>query len=243
MLSWVTSWWSSGTFTGPARNAPNNGVDIKKFFDQRPKQVITVTSVEIQTTLKGLKKAETNAVPPASNKPPIMKEFDSVFDQGYKEYFVVLKKQREIISDKVESKAEVLAKLRKKPIVLPKEPIITKTPYIRNKSSVSANPAQPIIGPMTQSDVATQQTPAIALSVPAPSDSSSIPQNCSIAGLMTQSDAATEQIPVVALSVTDVSPAPIPQNCLASIETPSLNIDVTFSKEEIAAELVEFEDV
>ena len=188
MLSWVTSLWSSGSFTGPARNAPNNGVDIKKLFDQRPKQVIAVSNVQIQTTLKGLKKTETNSVPPISDKPEIMKEFDCVFDHGYREYFIFLKNQRD--NQQSLNKTQALEKLRKKPVIPPKS--------VNIKSKLGTNKTQPAIAKQT---VDAQQTPAIALSVPAQSNS----------------------------------------HMVSSIDTP--NINESFSKEEIAAELVEFQDI
>lgn len=95
LLDWVSSLWlSSGSFTGPARNAPNNGIDIKKLFDQRPTQVITLTQEQVQIELKKLRPTKTNAIPPISHKPPIMQEFDDVFNQGYKNYFEILRNKR-----------------------------------------------------------------------------------------------------------------------------------------------------
>jgi hypothetical protein len=95
MFGWVTSWWSTGSFTGPARNAPNDGKNIKAIFDQRPKQVMVVTEEEIGTIRKGLKKTQINAMPPKSQKPPIMAELDNVFGQGNMSYFEMLRKRRE----------------------------------------------------------------------------------------------------------------------------------------------------
>ena len=91
--NWVSSWWSVGSFTGPARNAPNNGIDIKKLFDQRPKQVILLSADEVKQELKKLRPTKINAIPPISNRPPIMQEFDNVFNQGYKQFFEA-RKQR-----------------------------------------------------------------------------------------------------------------------------------------------------
>ena len=96
MLSWVTTWWSAGSFTGPARNAPNNGIDIKKLFDQRPTQVMTLTQAEVIKEREKLRPTKINAIPPISNRPPIMQEFDDVFTQGYKEYFEFLRKKRQV---------------------------------------------------------------------------------------------------------------------------------------------------
>ena len=93
MLGWVGSWWSVGSFTGPARNAPNDGINIKKLFDQRPKQVITLSEAEVKQELKKLRPTKINAVPPLTHKPPIMQEFEDVFANGYKNYFEARKKR------------------------------------------------------------------------------------------------------------------------------------------------------
>ena len=94
MLNWVSSWWSVGSFTGPARNAPNNGIDIKKFFDQRPTQVISLSAEEVKQELSKLRPTKINAIPPLCVKPPLMAEFDNVFNTGYKEYFEARKRKR-----------------------------------------------------------------------------------------------------------------------------------------------------
>jgi len=91
MFNWISCFWSDGSFTGPARNAPNNGIDIKKIFDQRPLQVICVSESQIKTELSKLRKTTINAIPPLLHQPPIMKEFDNVFSQGYKQYFIARK--------------------------------------------------------------------------------------------------------------------------------------------------------
>ena len=66
MIAWVSSFWSSATFTGPASNAPNNVINIKLLFDQRPKQVISLSKEEIKTSLKSLRKTIVNAIPSLS---------------------------------------------------------------------------------------------------------------------------------------------------------------------------------
>lgn len=91
MSSWVDylkSWVSTDViYGGPARNAPNGGVNIRVILDQRPKQVMCVDQDTVVSTLKSLKKTIINAQPPISNKPPLMKDFDNVFEMGYKEFF------------------------------------------------------------------------------------------------------------------------------------------------------------
>jgi hypothetical protein len=94
MFGWLTSWWTTEGMYGPARNAPAGGINIKLFLEQRPTQVIIVSGEEILTIRNGLRKTEINAVPPISNKNPIMKEFDDVFSQGYQQFFQKRKQQR-----------------------------------------------------------------------------------------------------------------------------------------------------
>lgn len=96
MFGWVTSWWSAGSFTGPARNAPNDGKNIKELFDQRPKQVMILTQEQVVTIRMNLRKTRTNATPPLSQKPPIMAELDTVFGQGNDSYFDMVRKRREV---------------------------------------------------------------------------------------------------------------------------------------------------
>lgn len=88
MSSWL-SWFTGNSliFSGPATEAPNVGVNIKILLDQRPKAVMIASQSEIVDALSKLKKTEINSVPPISNRPPIMKEFDQVFALGYHEFF------------------------------------------------------------------------------------------------------------------------------------------------------------
>jgi hypothetical protein len=94
MLGWATSWWSSENFTGPARNAPNSGINIRQLFDQKPTQVMILSQEQVIEVISGLRPTKINAMPPLSDKPPIMKDFDNVFECGYKNYFQQLKEQR-----------------------------------------------------------------------------------------------------------------------------------------------------
>ncbi|MEM2986597.1 MAG: hypothetical protein QXV60_00650 [Nitrososphaerota archaeon] len=86
MLSWLSNWWSAGTFSGPARNAPNQGKNIKSLFDQRPKHVIIVSDTEIKKALSNLKKTEVNQNS-KDYENPLFKELYKIFEKGYKEYF------------------------------------------------------------------------------------------------------------------------------------------------------------
>ena len=103
MLGWISSWWSD-PFAGPARNAPNGGIDISKLFSQKPVHVITVSQQQILDIKNSLKKTETNITPPISSKPAIMCEFDEVFNLGYKGFFEERKKRKNINVDIKEEK-------------------------------------------------------------------------------------------------------------------------------------------
>lgn len=95
MLNWLSSLWSNvPTMYGPGRNAPTEEGGLKRFLEQRPTQVIIVTQDVITQTRNGLRKTEINAVPPLSQKPAIMQEFDVVFAQGFGEYFKLRRQQR-----------------------------------------------------------------------------------------------------------------------------------------------------
>lgn len=94
MLSWIASWWSTKSFTGPARNAPNNGQNIKELFEQKPASVIVLTDKEIQSVRSTLKKTEINSDPPSIVIPPIMMSLNNVFQQGNENYFESVKQRR-----------------------------------------------------------------------------------------------------------------------------------------------------
>ncbi len=90
MFSWITEWfytvYSSPTITGPARNAPNNGLDIKKYIEEKPPDVKMITSDDVKGQLGKLK-----PVVPIEKAnvytSPLITEFNQVFDLGYKTYF------------------------------------------------------------------------------------------------------------------------------------------------------------
>ncbi len=89
MFAWITEWFYtvySGPVSGPARNAPNNGVNIKKYIEEKPPEVKIITDDEVQQALENLKPI------PIVDKPvnytsPLMAEFNNVFAMGYKTYF------------------------------------------------------------------------------------------------------------------------------------------------------------
>lgn len=86
MLGWIWSWWyneedekTSGRKIYPARNAPREGVDIKKLLDSRPNNVFIITQDEIRTRLAGLRKTPPQVREKVYQKPPILQEIEKRF--------------------------------------------------------------------------------------------------------------------------------------------------------------------
>jgi len=94
MLSWVSSWWvqPSSAVVGPARNAPNGGIDIRKFFEQKATQVMLVSEDEIVAQRNALRKTIINERPPLSQRPRLFEELDQIFQMGYKAHFEARRK-------------------------------------------------------------------------------------------------------------------------------------------------------
>jgi hypothetical protein len=92
MIGWISSFWTYQYTSGPARNLPENVTKVKEFFDQRPTQVMLLSSEEVVKKLASLRPTITNANPPMAFKSPIMSEFDSVFSMGVANYFAQRKK-------------------------------------------------------------------------------------------------------------------------------------------------------
>ena len=112
MFTWFSSFWTSNDFGGPARNAPNNGFGIKGLLEQRPQHVILVSASEISAHKSKLRPTIINGIPPLSSKPPLLKEFDGVFDEGYKNYFAKLRQKREaLFVEEVQRQIEEINKL------------------------------------------------------------------------------------------------------------------------------------
>ena len=93
MFSWITEWFYtySTPVTGPARNAPNNGVDIKKYIDEKPVDVIIITCADVKEAKENLKPV-VNVEKPTNYTSPLIAEFNQVFEMGYKNYFDQKKK-------------------------------------------------------------------------------------------------------------------------------------------------------
>lgn len=101
-MVWITNWWLF-----PARNAPAE-IDIKNLFAQRPVQVMTATQEVIQHTLHNLRPTLTNQHERVSSDPPIMVEMNSVFAQGYKQYFEKLKNRRQLEIKCIEDSSPII---------------------------------------------------------------------------------------------------------------------------------------
>lgn len=86
MFSWIVEWLYTPFQYNAARNAPNNGVNIKKYIEEKPPEVKIITSKEIIETLEHLKPTPTIDRPVVYTS-PLMAEFNQVFDMGYKNYF------------------------------------------------------------------------------------------------------------------------------------------------------------
>lgn len=93
MFSWVTSFWSKTHVSGPARNAPNNGENIKTIIDNKPPTVVSVTQKEIENTIKNLRKTVINE--PYKSAPSSLElELASVFELGNSNYFELMRIKR-----------------------------------------------------------------------------------------------------------------------------------------------------
>ena len=79
------NWFYTTYFYTPARNAPNDGVDIKKFIEKN--EIKTITSDDLSSAISNLKKVDTNNDKPLTYTSPLLKEMDEVFKIGYKNYF------------------------------------------------------------------------------------------------------------------------------------------------------------
>lgn len=128
MFNWITSWWKTnprsipGPVLGPARNAPNNGLNIKSFLEQQsnlvatnvvnnnnqqpipPKkstsqnvsvQFVSVSANDIQAIRARLNKVPTKLNKSETQEPPLLREMNEIFSQGNEGYFASIKLRRE----------------------------------------------------------------------------------------------------------------------------------------------------
>ena len=85
MISWISEWLYA-IYSGPARDAPNNGVNIKKYIEDKPPDIKTITCDDVKEAIDKLKPV-TIKDKPLIYTSPLMAEFNTVFDMGYKNYF------------------------------------------------------------------------------------------------------------------------------------------------------------
>jgi hypothetical protein len=120
MISWITSFIYNTIYSGPARNAPNDGINIKKYIDEKPPEVKLISGDDLIQIKQQLKKVEEQPIKTMSffsisqkdllqaksklnkvnqkhtiedNQSPLQREFNAVFQIGYKNYFEQKKKQ------------------------------------------------------------------------------------------------------------------------------------------------------
>jgi len=96
MLNWIYDWFSTSMFY-PARNAPNDGHDIKKFIENKPLEVHLISSEDITKIKNNLHKIEVPERPTAFPGSPLMMEFDTVFQMGYKNFLEKRKSSRKLL--------------------------------------------------------------------------------------------------------------------------------------------------
>lgn len=123
MFNFINDWWTGSNFTGPARNAPNNGKNIKELFEHRPAQVIIVTNDQVVNIRNNLRKTIVNDKQEFIGT-PIMVELNSVFQQGNSSYFEKCNKYGEMIDidelmnrtleQRIEARDKIVEKLKEK---------------------------------------------------------------------------------------------------------------------------------
>lgn len=86
MLHWIVDWFYT-TYSGPARNAPNAGHDIKKFIESKPPEITLISPDDINKVIQNLNKIPEIEKPTSFPGSPLMTEFNNVFNIGYKNYF------------------------------------------------------------------------------------------------------------------------------------------------------------
>lgn len=88
------NWFYTTYIYAAARNAPNNGVDIKKFIESKPVEIKTISQNDLTSAIAKLK-SPLPAEKPTVYSSPLIKEFGEVFEMGYKNYFEQLKLKKQ----------------------------------------------------------------------------------------------------------------------------------------------------
>ena len=121
MISWISDWIYTIIYSGPARNAPNDGKNIKQILEQKPPDINAITANDLLYLKEKLKKVEevpkkedyymkplakdlklaktklnkvtTNDLRAPFYTSPLLNEFNTVFNMGYMQYLSA-KKQK-----------------------------------------------------------------------------------------------------------------------------------------------------
>ena len=95
MYAWLQSWFYAPVLSGPARNAPCAGIDIKKFIEEKAPEVNIITQNDIVEAKRNLVHVEPkNTFTPYTS--PLIAEFNTVFEMGYKNFFEKKKSRSDI---------------------------------------------------------------------------------------------------------------------------------------------------
>lgn len=86
MFAWLASWFYDPVYSGPARNAPNAGIDIKKFIENKSPEINLISEKDIIEVKNKLIPTELQEKP-SHYVSPLMNELNNVFNSGYKNYF------------------------------------------------------------------------------------------------------------------------------------------------------------
>lgn len=86
MFEWVTNLIYNTLYPGPARNAPNEGVNIKKYIEEHHNDIKIITENDILDAKNKLNKTNIQE-PPVFYTSPLLKELNNVSNIGYKQFF------------------------------------------------------------------------------------------------------------------------------------------------------------
>lgn len=114
MLAWIKDYLYYKIYSGPARNAPHDGINIKKYIEEKPPDVKLISQQELLEAKNKLKspldkpkttffcitpkdllqaKCQLNnikindTIKHNNQLSPLLQEFNMVFKMGYKEFF------------------------------------------------------------------------------------------------------------------------------------------------------------
>lgn len=100
MYNWLSSLFTGTFFSGPARNAPGEGKNIKQALEAIPLETRGgISSMMLREKIASLKKVEINKQPYVTPRPALYLEFCEKTAQGYQNYFASLKNRRKSRSE------------------------------------------------------------------------------------------------------------------------------------------------